>query len=54
MEDFNIGAISEYDAQKLEHLSEDELSESAKKFGVKTRVNRHGEISLEILISMMI
>lgn len=39
---------SEYDAQKLEHLSEDELLESAKKFGVWARVNRHGEISLEI------
>ena len=39
---------SEYDAQKLEHLSEDELSESAKKFGVWARVNRHGEIFLEI------
>ena len=39
---------SEYDAQKLEHLSEDELSESAKKFGVKTRLNRYGEIYLRI------
>ena len=48
MEDFNIGAMSEYDAQKLEHLSEDELSESAKKFGVKTRLNRYGEIYLRI------
>lgn len=48
MEDFNIGAMSEYDAQKLEHLSKDELLESAKKFGVWARVNRHGEISLEI------
>ena len=39
---------SEYDAQKLEHLSEDELSESAKKFGVKTGFNRYGEIYLRI------
>ena len=39
---------SEYDAQKLEHLSEDELRNSANKYGVWARVNRHGEISLEI------
>lgn len=39
---------SEYDAQKLEHLSEDELKNSANKYGVWARVNRHGEISLEI------
>ena len=48
MEDFNIGAMSEYDAQKLEHLSEDELRNSANKYGVWARVNSHGEISLEI------
>ena len=48
MEDFNIGAMSEYDAQKLEHLSEDELRNSAKKFGVWARVNRYGEIYLRI------
>ena len=39
---------SEYDAQKLEHLSEDELRNSANKYGVWARVNRHGKISLEI------
>ena len=39
---------SEYDAQKLEHLSKDELRNSANKYGVWARVNRHGEISLEI------
>lgn len=39
---------SGYDAQKLEHLSEDELRESAKKFGVKTRIDRNGEIFLRI------
>lgn len=39
---------SEYDAQKLENLSEDELLESAKKFGVKARLNRYGEIFLRI------
>ena len=33
---------SGYDAQKLEHLSEDELHESAKNFGVKTRIDRNG------------
>lgn len=39
---------SEYDAQKLEHLSEDELRNSANKYGVWASVNRHGEISLKI------